>query len=174
VESVHPTLRTIKAPHCLSFSPSNHLFCFPLASSSPPLGALPLPSFPHKKFPTLSNSSQRMVSNSSNISLKRLSVARLHVDGPGPREFTDQALARRDATDDTAGRRALEDVLAVPRDQVAVVDDVFLAFDELEEKRKVSFSPRPKNFADSKRGEKGREREAVENSLPSSTTRQTC
>ncbi len=41
-------------------------------------------------------------------------------------EFTGQALGRSHAGDDTAACDALEHVLAIPSDQVAVVDKVFL------------------------------------------------
>lgn len=60
-----------------------------------------------------------------------LRVAGLDEDGAGPRELADEALARRHAGNDAARSDALEHVLAVPRDQVAVVDDVTLVLLEL-------------------------------------------
>ncbi len=62
---------------------------------------------------------------------KSLRIPRLHVDCPGTGEFAHQPLTGRDAGDDAAGGHALEYVLAVPGDEVAVVDDVAFAFHEL-------------------------------------------
>ena len=58
-------------------------------------------------------------------------VARLHEDGAGTGEFADEPLAGADTRDDAAARDALHDVLAVPGDEVAVVDDVFFFWLEL-------------------------------------------
>lgn len=55
----------------------------------------------------------------------------LHEHCARPRELADETFARADARYDAARRRALEDVLAVPSDEVAVVNDVFLTWDEL-------------------------------------------
>lgn len=46
-------------------------------------------------------------------------------------EFAHQPFTRAEIADDAAARDALEDVFAVPGDEVAVVDDVFFAFAEL-------------------------------------------
>lgn len=46
-------------------------------------------------------------------------------------ELAHQALAGAEIADDAAARNTLEDILAVPGDEVAVVDDVFFAFAEL-------------------------------------------
>lgn len=56
-----------------------------------------------------------------------LRVARLHVDRAWTDEFAHQPLAGRQVADDAAAGDALEVVLAVPGDEVAVVDDVFLS-----------------------------------------------
>lgn len=63
---------------------------------------------------------------------ERLRVARLDEDGAGPGELADEALGGRHVGDDAARRDALENVLAVPSDQVAVVDNVPLALLQLE------------------------------------------
>jgi hypothetical protein len=62
---------------------------------------------------------------------ERLGIPRLHVDGPRPGELAHQTLTRRDAGDDTARSNPLENVFAIPGDEVAVVDDVAFAFGEL-------------------------------------------
>lgn len=58
-------------------------------------------------------------------------IPRLHKHRPRPRELADQPLAARKTANDTARGRTLEDVLAVPGDEVSVVDDVFLVGLEL-------------------------------------------
>lgn len=58
-------------------------------------------------------------------------VTGLHVDGAGAGEFADQTFSAADAGDDATAGDALEHVLAVPGHEVAVVDDVALAVDEL-------------------------------------------
>lgn len=58
-------------------------------------------------------------------------IASLHKHGAGTREFAHQTFARAHVADDAATRHSFEDVVAVPRDQVAIVDDVFFAFPEL-------------------------------------------
>ena len=62
---------------------------------------------------------------------ERLRIPRLHIKRPWPGEFTDQTFARADAGDDAARCDALERVLAVPGNEVAVVDDVAFAVREL-------------------------------------------
>lgn len=58
-------------------------------------------------------------------------VARLHEDGARTRKLADEPLAAAHVGDDAAGCGALEDVVAVPRHQMAIVDDIFLAVAEL-------------------------------------------
>jgi len=60
-----------------------------------------------------------------------LRIPRLHEHCARPCELTDQALTCRHVRHDTAGYHTLEDVLAVPRDEVAVVDDVLFVLGEL-------------------------------------------
>ena len=64
-------------------------------------------------------------------SYESLRIPRLHVDRSGTGELAHQPFVGRHAGDDAAGRRALEDILAVPSDEVAVVDDIPFTFDEL-------------------------------------------
>lgn len=60
-----------------------------------------------------------------------LRVSRLHEHRSRSRESTHQALTRRQVADNAAGCDTLEVVLAIPRYQMAVVDDVSLSFAEL-------------------------------------------
>lgn len=55
----------------------------------------------------------------------------LHEDSARTREFTNESFTTAEAGDDTAGSRALEDVVAVPGYEMAVVDDVLLPCYEL-------------------------------------------
>lgn len=75
----------------------------------------------------------------STIHSHRHRIASLHENRPRPRELAHQPLARSQIADNAAGRNALERVLAVPRDKVAVVDDVLFAFAELDDSSKISF-----------------------------------
>lgn len=59
---------------------------------------------------------------------KRLRIPRLHKYRPGSRKLTHQPFASMYIRQDAARRHALKDVFAVPSNQVAVVDDVFLVF----------------------------------------------
>ena len=47
-------------------------------------------------------------------------------------KLTDQAFPRADAGDDATARDALEDVFAIPSHEMTVVDDVLLAFLQLQ------------------------------------------
>ena len=67
---------------------------------------------------------------------ERRRVPRLHEHGAGACELAHQPFAAGHVADDAAARRALEHVVAVPRHQVPVVDDVFFA--GLEVLRRVS------------------------------------
>lgn len=58
-------------------------------------------------------------------------IPRLHEDGAGACELAHEALGGGDVGDDAARGDALEDVLAVPRDEVVVVDVVLFVFLEL-------------------------------------------
>jgi hypothetical protein len=66
---------------------------------------------------------------------KSSNIPRLHEHGPGARKFTDQAFSRRNAGYDAPRGDPLQDVFAVPGHEMAVVDDVFFAVDELENSR---------------------------------------
>jgi hypothetical protein len=68
----------------------------------------------------------------SSIHSHRHRIASLHENSSRPRELAHKAFTSSQVADDAARRNTLERVLAVPRDEVAVVDDVFLAFAELE------------------------------------------
>lgn len=58
-------------------------------------------------------------------------VSSLHEHGPWAGKLADQAFSAAEAGDDATAGHALHDVFAVPGHKMAVVDDVFLAFDEL-------------------------------------------
>lgn len=58
-------------------------------------------------------------------------IASLHEDSSRTGELAYKAFTSGQVTDDTARRNTLKRVVAVPRDQVAVVDDILLAFTEL-------------------------------------------
>ena len=58
-------------------------------------------------------------------------IPRLHEHGPRACELAHQTLTGSEVANNTSGRDALEHVFAVPSDEVAVVDDVLLAFAEL-------------------------------------------
>ena len=58
-------------------------------------------------------------------------VASLHEDRTRPHKLAHKAFAGSQIADNAARRNPLERVLAVPRDEVAVVDDVLFAFAEL-------------------------------------------
>ncbi len=62
---------------------------------------------------------------------KSSDVPRLHKHSARPRKFTHQAFTGGDAADDASTGDALEDVLAIPGHEVAVVNDVFLTVEEL-------------------------------------------
>lgn len=62
---------------------------------------------------------------------KRHRIPRLHEHGPRPRKLAHQTLARRQITYNAPTSNALEDVFAVPSDEVTVVDDVFFVSGEL-------------------------------------------
>jgi len=57
---------------------------------------------------------------------KRHSIPRLHKYGAGPRKLAHETLARSKIAYDTPASNALENVLAVPSNEVTVVDDVLL------------------------------------------------
>jgi len=59
------------------------------------------------------------------------------------RKLTDQALPRAHARDDPTTCHALEDVFAVPSHEMAVVDDVFLAFLQLQTDKSSAMPPVP-------------------------------
>jgi hypothetical protein len=67
----------------------------------------------------------------SSIHSHRHRIASLHENSSRTCEFAHQAFASSQVANNAARRNPLERVLAVPRDQVAVVDDVFFAFAEL-------------------------------------------
>jgi len=58
-------------------------------------------------------------------------VASLHEDSSRPHKLAHKAFAGSQIADNAARRNALKRVLAVPRDEMAVVDDVLFAFAEL-------------------------------------------
>jgi hypothetical protein len=62
---------------------------------------------------------------------KRLRIPRLHKHRARARKLTHQPLASVHIRQDPARRHALEHVFAVPRNEVAVIDDVLLVFFKL-------------------------------------------
>ena len=60
-------------------------------------------------------------------------VPRLHENSSRACELAHQTLPGRKVANNTSGGDALEHVLAVPGDEVAIVDDVLLAFAELQQ-----------------------------------------
>lgn len=58
-------------------------------------------------------------------------IASLHEHSSRSHKLAHETFARSQIADDTARRNPLERVFAVPRDEVAVVDDVLFAFAEL-------------------------------------------
>ena len=60
-------------------------------------------------------------------------IASLHENGSRTHKLAHKAFTRRQVADNTARCNPLERVLAVPRNEVAVVDDVLFAFAELKE-----------------------------------------
>jgi hypothetical protein len=58
-------------------------------------------------------------------------VSCLHKDGTRPGELAHKAFTSCQVADNPARRNTLQRVFAVPRDQMSVVNDVFLAFAEL-------------------------------------------
>lgn len=55
------------------------------------------------------------------------------VDTKRTSKFADQTLARAQIADDSAACDTLEDVFAIPRNEVAVVDDILLVLPKLSE-----------------------------------------
>ena len=58
-------------------------------------------------------------------------IPRLHEDRPGAGELADQAFTTADAGDDSSTGHTLHHILAIPGNQMAVVEDVLLTLDEL-------------------------------------------
>lgn len=58
-------------------------------------------------------------------------IPRLHVNRPRTGKLAYQPFARRDARDDATRGDTLENVFAIPGNEVAIVDDVAFAFNEL-------------------------------------------
>ena len=63
-------------------------------------------------------------------------IPSLHEDRPRAGKLADQAFSTADAGNDASARHALHHVLAVPGYEMAVVDDVLFAFDELRCRRR--------------------------------------
>ena len=57
----------------------------------------------------------------------------MHVDSPRASELADKTLTRGSTRYDTARSGTLEDIFAVPRNEIPVVDDVLLSFNELDD-----------------------------------------
>ena len=94
-----------------------------------------LPNIPHSHPQSFCSSPSLTPSilHSANPQILRKSarIPRLHEYRPGARELTNQSLARADTGNDTPRRHTLEYVFAVPGYEMAVVYDVFFAFDKL-------------------------------------------
>lgn len=65
-------------------------------------------------------------STSTQAHRERCQISRLYEHSPRSCKLAHQTFSRADTGDDTTARHALHDVFAVPGDEVAVVDDVFL------------------------------------------------
>jgi hypothetical protein len=66
---------------------------------------------------------------------KRLGIPGLHINRSGSGELTHQAFAGAHARDHSAGGDALHDIFTAPGYEMAVVDDIFLAINELDFER---------------------------------------
>jgi hypothetical protein len=60
-----------------------------------------------------------------------LRIPRLQEDRPRTGELADETFAGADSADDASRRHALHDVLAIPRDKMAIVDDIAFALNQL-------------------------------------------
>ena len=76
-------------------------------------------------------SSERVQRSGGKIGLEGFRVACLHVDRARTGELADETFARCCTRDNTARRSALEYVLAIPRHEVSIVNDILLAFHQL-------------------------------------------
>jgi hypothetical protein len=79
-----------------------------------------------------------MLATRQNIKRGVTNIASLHKDCARPSEFAHKAFTSSQVADNTAGRNTLERVFAIPRDQMSVVDDVLLAFAELQKMQKLA------------------------------------
>ena len=70
-------------------------------------------------------------SMSCHIQSKLVRVSRLHEDRPWPSKLAHKAFTCAHIAYDTAARNSFEDIIAIPCYEMAVVDDVLLAFAEL-------------------------------------------
>ena len=73
-------------------------------------------------------------------SRKRRGIPRLHDHRPRSREFTNQPLTAADTGDDASARYPLHHIFAIPCHQMAVVNDIFLAFDQLQPTLALAYS----------------------------------
>ena len=58
-------------------------------------------------------------------------IPRLDKDGARASELADEALCRRQTRDDTTRCHPFHDILGIPGDEVAIVNDVLLSIDKL-------------------------------------------
>lgn len=62
-------------------------------------------------------------------------IPRLHEHRAGTRELADQTFARTHIANDSSTCDPLQDIRAIPGDEVSVIDDVLFAFSELFQQR---------------------------------------
>lgn len=88
----------------------------------------------HRNLPPPLRMATRLLSRptmTSHIHGKLIRIPRLHENRTRAGEFANEAFSRTHVTDDTPRSDSFQNVIAVPCDEVAVVDDVFLACTEL-------------------------------------------
>jgi hypothetical protein len=68
----------------------------------------------------------------SHIHAKLRRVSRLHEHRARPRELTNETFPGAHVANDTTTRHPFQDVVAIPRDKVSVIDNVLFAFAKLE------------------------------------------
>ena len=94
-------------------------FSSPHARQSPPTTSKPFPS-------------QIPGASSSDVCIKGIGIPGLHEDGAGTGELTHETLTTRESGNNTTTGDTFHDVLAVPGDQMIVVNDVLFAVDQLD------------------------------------------
>src|SRR2546421_13091551 len=68
---------------------------------------------------------------SCHVSVEGLRIPRLQEDRPRTGELADKTFARSNSADDASRSDAFHDILAIPCDQIAIVDDIAFALNQL-------------------------------------------